>query len=57
MRDELGAATRELGRPPVAVRSSALGEDSQEATFAGQQETFLWVRGIETCATRCGTAG
>ncbi len=33
--------------PPVAVRSSALGEDSQEATFAGQQETYLWVRGAE----------
>jgi pyruvate,water dikinase len=35
------------GEPPVAVRSSALGEDSQEATFAGQQESFLWVRGLE----------
>ena len=33
--------------PPVAVRSSALGEDSAEATFAGQQETFLWVRGVD----------
>jgi pyruvate,water dikinase len=33
--------------PPVAVRSSALGEDSQEATFAGQQETYLWVRGAD----------
>jgi pyruvate, water dikinase len=32
---------------PVAVRSSALGEDSQDATFAGQQETYLWVRGAE----------
>jgi pyruvate,water dikinase len=32
---------------PMAVRSSALGEDSQEATFAGQQETYLWVRGAE----------
>jgi pyruvate,water dikinase len=33
--------------PPVAVRSSATGEDSAEATFAGQQETYLWVRGVE----------
>jgi pyruvate, water dikinase len=33
--------------PPVAVRSSALGEDSQDATFAGQQETYLWVSGID----------
>ncbi len=32
---------------PVAVRSSAIGEDSQDATFAGQQETYLWVRGAE----------
>jgi phosphoenolpyruvate synthase/pyruvate phosphate dikinase len=30
--------------PPVAVRSSAIGEDSAEATFAGQQETYLWMR-------------
>jgi pyruvate,water dikinase len=33
--------------PPVAVRSSAVGEDSAEATFAGQQATYLWVRGDE----------
>ncbi len=33
--------------PPVAVRSSAVGEDSEEATFAGQQESYLWVRGAE----------
>jgi pyruvate,water dikinase len=39
----------ELAGPdlPVAVRSSALGEDSAEATFAGQQETILWVRGTD----------
>jgi pyruvate,water dikinase len=33
--------------PPVAVRSSARGEDSADATFAGQQETYLWVRGLD----------
>jgi phosphoenolpyruvate synthase/pyruvate phosphate dikinase len=33
--------------PSVAVRSSAVGEDSGEATFAGQQETYLWVRGAD----------
>jgi pyruvate, water dikinase len=32
---------------PVAVRSSAIGEDSSEATFAGQQDTYLWVRGAD----------
>jgi pyruvate,water dikinase len=33
--------------PPVAVRSSAVGEDSATATFAGQQETVLWMRGVD----------
>jgi pyruvate, water dikinase len=33
------------GDPPVAVRSSGVGEDSSEATFAGQYESYLWVRG------------
>ncbi len=33
--------------PPVAVRSSAVGEDSRDTTFAGQQESYLWVRGAE----------
>jgi pyruvate,water dikinase len=31
---------------PVAVRSSATAEDLPDASFAGQQDTFLWVRGI-----------
>src|SRR6266436_971398 len=31
----------------VAVRSSATAEDLPEASFAGQQETFLSVRGID----------
>lgn len=32
---------------PVAVRSSATSEDSAEASFAGLQDTYLWVRGAE----------
>jgi pyruvate,water dikinase len=32
---------------PVAVRSSATAEDLPGASFAGQQDTFLWVRGNE----------
>jgi len=30
---------------PVAVRSSATMEDGSDASFAGLQDTFLWVRG------------
>jgi pyruvate,water dikinase len=33
---------------PVAVRSSATGEDSADASFAGLQDTYLWVRGAES---------
>ena len=49
VREEIEAGYAQLGEdaPPVAVRSSAVGEDSQDATFAGQQETYLWVRGGE----------
>ena len=48
VRDEVAQRYAELGEEaPVAVRSSALGEDSQDATFAGQQETYLWVRGVD----------
>jgi pyruvate,water dikinase len=32
---------------PVAVRSSATAEDLEGASFAGQQDTYLWVRGID----------
>ena len=32
---------------PVAVRSSATAEDLPDASFAGQQETYLWVRGVD----------
>jgi pyruvate,water dikinase len=32
---------------PVAVRSSATAEDLPDASFAGQQDTYLWVKGLE----------
>jgi pyruvate,water dikinase len=32
---------------PVAVRSSATSEDSAEDSFAGLQDTYLWIRGAE----------
>lgn len=32
---------------PVAVRSSANAEDLPDASFAGQQDTYLWVVGID----------
>ena len=41
-----------LGHAPVvAVRSSATAEDLPEASFAGQQETFLNVRGVDAVLT------
>lgn len=32
---------------PVAVRSSATAEDLPDASFAGQQDTYLWVTGAD----------
>jgi pyruvate,water dikinase len=47
----------EAGRPvDVAVRSSATAEDLPEASFAGQQETYLNVQGesmLLECCRRC----
>jgi pyruvate,water dikinase len=51
--DAVGRAYAELGRqvgqvdPPVAVRSSAIAEDSPDASFAGVQDTYLWICGLE----------
>ncbi|MFO1219491.1 MAG: PEP/pyruvate-binding domain-containing protein [Burkholderiaceae bacterium] len=36
-----------LPAAPVAVRSSATAEDLADASFAGQQDTYLWIRGID----------
>ena len=50
--DQIGAAWQELSAShgdglSVAVRSSATAEDLPDASFAGQQETFLNVRGLD----------
>ncbi|MDE2988273.1 MAG: phosphoenolpyruvate synthase [Chloroflexota bacterium] len=45
MQQEITAAYAELGEGPVAVRSSATAEDLAEASFAGQQATFLNIEG------------
>ena len=41
------AAYAELGDIPVAVRSSATAEDLPNASFAGQQETYLNIQGVD----------
>lgn len=45
-RARLTDAVAPLLDSPVAVRSSATAEDLPEASFAGQQDTFLDVRGL-----------
>jgi pyruvate, water dikinase len=50
-RAEIGEAYERLGGA-VAVRSSACAEDSEEASFAGQQETFLEVEGVDEVCNR-----
>jgi pyruvate,water dikinase len=58
---EISAAYQELAggvnrEPAVAVRSSATAEDLPDASFAGQQESFLDVRGtgaLLDCCRRC----
>ena len=45
---EIRAAYAAMGDDmPVAVRSSATAEDLPDASFAGQQDTYLWVRGAD----------
>ena len=50
---EVSAARGNEGEPvAVAVRSSAVDEDGDAASFAGQQETFLWVVGADDAVDR-----
>jgi pyruvate,water dikinase len=58
----IAAHLRRLGDGPVAVRSSGIAEDTAAASFAGQLESVLGVRGIDEvraairrCAASAGT--
>jgi len=61
LREAILEAYRAMGRgdgeagglPSVAVRSSATAEDLPDASFAGQQETFLNVQGEEALLAAC----
>ena len=46
------AAYKWVGDAKVAVRSSAVAEDSEAASYAGQQETYLFVEGAEEVCRR-----
>lgn len=51
-RPDLGETFAALGAAAVAVRSSAVAEDSEAASFAGQQETYLGIADAVTAADR-----
>ena len=55
VRDDFAAAyealqSRFTQETPVAVRSSATAEDLPDASFAGQQDTYLWLQGRDEVA-------
>jgi len=47
VREAVAAALEELGAPALAVRSSALNEDSLRQSFVGQHDTLLGVEGLD----------
>lgn len=58
LQDEITAAYHQLeerygANPDVAVRSSATAEDLPDASFAGQQETYLNISGVENLLVCC----
>jgi pyruvate,water dikinase len=54
--DEISSAHAALcgsdGQTPVAVRSSATTEDAADASFAGLQDTYLWVTSLSQALQR-----
>jgi pyruvate,water dikinase len=54
--DAIARAVEELGngaaQSGVAVRSSATTEDAADASFAGLQDTYLWVQGVKETRDR-----
>ena len=46
------ATYKDVGNKKVAVRSSAVAEDSEAASYAGQQETYLFVEGTDDVCAR-----
>ena len=51
LKSDVTSAYDRLGGGAVAVRSSATDEDTADASFAGQQDTFLNVEGSEALIT------
>ena len=51
-REAISEAYARLGGGAVAVRSSACAEDSEAASYAGQQETYLNVSGADEVCSR-----
>ncbi len=58
LEEEISLAYKDLEQrygdnPDVAVRSSATAEDLPDASFAGQQETYLNISGVENLILTC----
>ena len=52
LREAIAGAYAELGEGPVAVRSSATSEDTADTSFAGMNETFTNVDGLDDLLAR-----
>lgn len=54
LKEEIAKSYKSMGKNvDVAIRSSATAEDLPEASFAGQQETYLNINGVENVLEAC----